>query len=187
MSKATRIILAAMLCVFLVGAANAVNLTYTETAVVSGTVGATNFSNALITITESADTSGVYVYGGPGYYTNPGLVTFSIAGIGSGTLTGAYGVFASPYPAAGFWDGLGDSILDTVNATLGTYDLMTPIGPITDSPFIRPDVNFTTSLGDLNIQDAGQATFSAVGVPEPCSLILLATGLVGFAIRKQRK
>ena len=75
------------------------------------------------------------------------------------------------------------SVLDTYDAAFGAYNLTTAIGPITNTSFIRPDITFNTTLGGLNLQSTGNSTFTAstgTATPEPGSLVLLGTGVVGL-------
>jgi hypothetical protein len=171
-------------------------ITYTESAIVSGTLGGTAFSNAVITITGTADTTGVV--NDFGVLRNPlSSASFSIAGDGSGTFTGAIQVFdnpfSSPTAAAGFADtSLGlTSILDTFNSVFAAYDLATAIGPITGAPFINPGSAFATTAGALVINDSGTSTFTATtgitAVPLPAALPLFATGLVGLGLLGWRR
>ena len=72
-------------------AARAGQITFTMTADVTGTLGATPFTDALLTVTSVADTSGVFVTGGIFYELIATSSTVSIAGVtGSpATFTGA--------------------------------------------------------------------------------------------------
>jgi hypothetical protein len=190
MNRATLAI--AVLTILTLTAAQAVagTITYTESAVVSGSVGSTTFTDALITLSLVGDTANVT--GGSGFFTNSvGTFTFNIAGVGSGSFTDAMIVFVNQLfvpPAAGFGDTtVGGSVLDTEDNVFGTYDLKTAIGPITNTPFIRPDLSFGTTLGALNIQSSGNSTFTASTVPEPASLLLLGSGALGLAGVVRRK
>src|SRR5664279_603663 len=116
-------------------------ITYTEQAVVSGQLGNNFFNNSLVTLTLVGDTANVT--GGSGFFQNiVGTFTVNVASVGTATFTDAMEVFANQGAiAAGFGDlALGGSVLDTYDAVFGTYDLTTAIGPITNTPFIRPDL-----------------------------------------------
>jgi hypothetical protein len=163
---------------------------YTEQAIASGTLGGTTFTDTLITIMLDGDTGNVT--GGSEFFSNTvGTFTVNVSGIGTATFTDSMEVFDDQVfapPAAGF--GLlglnGGSVLDTFNTQFGSYDLTTPIGPISGASFIRPDLFFGTTLGNLNIVSAGDSTFTASTVPEPSLIPLVALGGI-LACRLKRK
>jgi hypothetical protein len=193
------------------GVALATPITYTEQAVASGTLGATPFSDANLTIQWTGDTSSV---GLPGsfladlsyFYNIAGrsAVDLTISGVGSTTFTDGVEVFVDPTlptPVAGFAEpdpagALG--ILGTFDSAFGSYGLTTPIGPITDnvsfsflsaaSPF---GLTWDTGLGGLTLTAVGvDSTFAAITtspVPEPASLALFGTGVLTFVGRRLRR
>src|SRR5262245_36918270 len=80
-----------------VPSADASPITYIETATATGTLGATPFTNALVTLTLVADTSTV----GPGagglsaFQVNPGTATISIGSLGTFLMTGGVEAFST--------------------------------------------------------------------------------------------
>jgi hypothetical protein len=206
-------VLGTLLLTISVETAHAVPITYTETATISGILGgfldsSARFSNALLTLTGTGDTANI---------TNPNPATglfvnsltslsFTIAGVGSGTFTDPFEVFARSSgifaPVVGFnqANGIGSLILGAANiAAASNYDLSTSIGPITgfglanvgsgngNGDFFATTV--TTVGGGFEISSLGDATFTAVtsAVPEPSTWAMLILGFAGVGFMAYRR
>jgi hypothetical protein len=159
-------------------------ITYSDSAVVSGTLGGNAFTDQLLTLTLTADTSGLT--GNPQglIHTSPATTTFTLGSL-NGTITDTTMAFSEPEAdLAGITDSSGiGTILGTFNAAFATYDLATPIGPLSGSAATELGP-FGTTLGTLNFTTSPtSATFAATAqsVPEPSSLTLcVIAGLVGL-------
>jgi hypothetical protein len=139
-------------------------ITYTESAVASGSLGGRSFTNALVTITGSADTSDVQPsYTGYAVITPGAQVT--VAGVGTYAFTDTIQFFVGPeYDVAGVTDlegMLGLDILDTMSSAFETYNLTTAFGPASGSPILDAGDGFGTSAGALILNSAGNSTFTA--------------------------
>jgi hypothetical protein len=150
-------------------------ITYTEHATATGSLGGVAFTDATVLLTMTNDTTNVI--GGPTFFEIFGTVTVSVNGGAPVTLTDSMGVFSdvtlSP-ATVGFEDlALLVDILDTASALLGTYDLTTSIGPISDTAFLSATVPFPTTGGDLILTDVAgpTSTFTATTVAVPAPLI----------------
>ena len=182
-------------------------ITYTEVGTGSGTLDGTPFTNQLVTITMTADTSNITqpFPAFPGFFENiVGTTTVSVSTVGTDTLTNAFAAvdqtFTNPTAAAGI--GVSPltpiAIMDTFNSAFATYALGV-IGPTSGSSFIVPGVPFATGSGAFVLNSMGDTTFcgstgascSTVGtVPLPAALPLFATGLAGLGLlgwRRKRK
>jgi hypothetical protein len=218
MAKPGRILLA--LAIGLAGAITATPslafpITYAGQAMGSGCLGnvtkpggslscgpGTTFTDALVTITLTADTTNV-ISPSLGLYENiipGGTAIVMVAGLGSATLTDSVAVFSNqnPSPAvAGFAD-LGFSppldIMDTGNTTFAAYDLKSIIGPISGSPaFVSPSQIFPTSDGGFAWTSIpASSTFAAVVVSVPAPRIdrgfpaFVAVVVFGVELRKRK-
>jgi hypothetical protein len=169
---------ALLLCVAASGAF-AAPITYTLSGLVSGTLGATPFASAQITITATGDTANIPdvtdCVPGPMFICNSlSSVTFTINGVGSGTITDGLFIFDTrdpSNPALGLernGGSVGDWI-DIDNAQFATYALATSIGPFTATTHVgSPFGTVATTAGVLALTsqpDVFQAVTAAAPSP----------------------
>jgi hypothetical protein len=180
--------------------ANAVPITYTFTGTATGTIGATSFSNATLTISVTLDTSNVT--NSPSFFQNPyaaNTATFSIGGVGSGTLSNSGAISLNQSAFGGivemYDNSLHDYIIEVDGNSIGStaltgYALKTAIGPVGPQTGNQANLtNVATSRGNLtvglfNINNLTfQATISAVpATPIPSSFYLCVAGLAAMSI-----
>jgi hypothetical protein len=194
-------VLAAIISVLCVTNAKAIPITYTETATISGSLNGVSFANKLLTLTGTGDTAAVAPASSPGFngFTNPVTATFSVAGTGSGSLTGSYHVFDNHIAgSAGISNATNFLLFIFGPAAFDSYDLSTSIGPFTDDAMWNPGVSFPSTAGALiiNFVIGEEGTFTAATgtvaqvVPLPAALPLFATGLGALGLlgwRRKRK
>jgi hypothetical protein len=189
--KRTNLILLVAAALLFCGArqANADAITYTESGTATGSIGATNFTDALVTITFAGDMTDVS--GASGLFTNPvGTATVTIAGIGSAAFTDSLYVFVNqPYSVVGISDSTLDDILDIFgNSAFSTYGLTTSIGPLTGLSGFNPGSTYGTSAGLLEFDTmSDNSTFAAAttAVSEPSSLVFLGVALAGLLMLRR--
>lgn len=161
------VIALSVILLFGAAAAHAVPITYTVAATGTGSLGASSFTNALVTITLTADTSTVtHPFGVT--FNNSGPATVDVAGIGTATLTDNFIVFDNQaggpggIGAAGIEDNtIFLNLLDTANAAFASYDLKSAIGPITGTALFNAGNLFPTNRGDFTLTSVGDSTFTA--------------------------
>ena len=187
------------------GSALAIPITYQVSAVASGTIGASTFTDVLVTLTLAGDTANVESTS-LGGVANIGTTTVSIPGVGVGTVTDPTAAFATESPIVPdvgfpFLPYVSIAVLDNPpsvdsNIDMGIvgaagllgYDLRTSIGPIVGVGGLLFDGGSVhTTIGNLaftsEFSPDTQGTFAAIAVPEPSTFWLLAGGVFVLARR----
>jgi hypothetical protein len=177
-------------------------ITFTIATTATGTLGASQFTNASVTLTLKGDTSAVTA--GPGllssYLIDSGTTTLTIGGLGSASFTDSIEIvssFNSPTffgqaPTVVIVDttnggpGNPTGILQTISPTFLGYNLQSALGPVSGTGSVANqgpvDGFFSTTAGHLQFAagqggGAGTSTFTAVITPEPGTLAMIVVGL----------
>ena len=210
-----RVLVGLMTTIGMLGTASptqAIPITYTETSVASGTLGGIPFTDAEITVTLTANTSGVIEplpEDFPGVLLNAGAATITIAGLGTAAFNDPNGYAAIVFPElpdegilipgmiiAQFDNALGDSfthILGVMDDSLAGYALQGPFGPVSNTGFgvVTSDVIYSTTAGILAFTGGGDPvtlTVTTEAVPEPAIVSLFGvSGLGAIAARRRRR
>jgi hypothetical protein len=164
--------------------------TYTETGVVSGSLNGVSFTDSLITITGSGDTSQITSDASGFFLALP--LAFTLSGVGSGTFTDSMIVASNQDDhLAGFGDATQNrALLFTTNDAFATYDLSTAIGPESGLAEYNHDFAFATSAGGLITRTfSGDATFTAFAgaVPESSTWAMMLIGFAGLSFAGYRR
>jgi hypothetical protein len=196
MIKATFILAAALTAL----PAMAETITFTISAEGSGTLGTTTFTDQLITFTEVTDTSNITnpclgnIYGYPCAPSQAGN-TVTIGGIaGIQTISDNTFFFDNAINLVGISGAFFQTYLSAMGLAGGTtYGMTTAFGPESAPYYTVGSSTLATSGGTLSLTSfSGDATFSAVlgptaATPEPGTLTLLGSGLLGLVYRLRRK
>lgn len=179
-------------------------ITYSLATTVTGTLGASSFTNAPVTVTLTGDTANVTP--GPVPFTdvlvNSGSATVNVSGLGTATFTDSIVIISTlndialfGVPAVLILDNTsGTGILLQTGSIFSTYDLRGPLGPLSGTGGVASGSSITpifpTTAGNLTWaigQPSGTSTFTAVTTPEPGALVLLGSGLALVLARRRFK
>jgi hypothetical protein len=187
------------LLLFAAASVKAEPITFTFTSTGGGSLGATTFTGALLTVRATGDTDSVTTE--PGLPSNVLFLVISqfdinIAGVGSAITTGSGYFGGGGYvfdnqgnSTTGF--GIGSDNLDLVSPQFATYGLNSSIGPISGAQIHF--FNAGTTSGALTFSSTAAGTFDVVATgptavtPEPSTLALFGTGILGLAGAARRK
>ncbi|MGA3317720.1 MAG: PEP-CTERM sorting domain-containing protein [Candidatus Korobacteraceae bacterium] len=166
-------------------------ITFTESFTAAGTVNGNPFdANVIFSLT----TDTTLITGGGGIFLTPaGVASVTIQGVGAGTFTDPFDVFDNQnVSVAGFTDVNIEDIVDLSNSAFATYNLQSPIGPLASTFFfVDTGAALDSTLGTIIIDStSGTPTFAATTsgtTPEPGSLVLFGSGVVGLAAVIRRK
>ncbi len=155
----------AMLCV--AGQVVAEPVTYSVSAVATGSLGGRSFSNALVIIRFTGDTANVILDEYGNWANTTGTTTVSVEGslatftepivfsASSGGKPPSVGVVSTSSPRS--------SVIIVFSADLAGYDLKSAIGPLSGTTYYNMEYYYSTNLGSLNFQSVvDPATFSAI-------------------------
>jgi hypothetical protein len=168
---------------------HAAPITLTLTGTATGSIGASSFTSAAVTIVGIGDTTAMTLVGG-----DPNLPltaeTITIAGIGTATITDPAqfrNVASGPNSVLVSLEA-NQTLLGLFGGALVGYDFLTSIGPIAGAGSHTPGMSLNTTLGILQLAPTSATTFTAVvgDVPEPATYGLAAAGLL-LAIAMKRR
>jgi hypothetical protein len=190
--------LALLMCLLMfAGNAFADFLVCTRTGVGSGTINGVPFSNAAFTITDTMDTSQRSAFnlsGNTGFSINDFAASITIAGVGnfnftSGTrafvnnTSGLVGFSTTDIPALDLFDGPSSS-------AFASWDMLSPIGPISGSGTLWPAWTWVTTDGGplvFTYTPVVSTVFEANIVPEPGVGLLTMLGLACGWLNHRRR
>jgi hypothetical protein len=171
-------------------------IVYTLEGVGSGSLGGSPFNNTYFIITSTANTD--QITSGGGLFTVPTTsAIIDVTGVSTAAFTGFTSNFlarnSGGFPTAGIDQDLGTpnslTVLDIfMHPGLEFYQMNTDIGPLNGSATFNAGLPFPTTGGNLVFDTINEVTFRAyLGVPEPNSAVLLASGALACVVAARRQ
>ena len=173
--------------------AHATPITYSISTYASGTLGASTFTDQLVTISYFGDTTGLTTVAGSIVNTG-GISGVDVAGLGSALFTDSTEFFITGSANfAAIYDITASSVVGSFNGAFASYAGDTSLGPLVSLYYTLPSYSFGTTSGALVISsltstdNLGAFEADLAPVPEPSTLLFVGTGIAGVfsAIRKR--
>ena len=169
--------------------ASPITLSFSSTG--TGSVGATNFTDAAFTITALGDTANVASCGGACLYLDHSSASIDIDGVGLFSFVTATRTFDNAGLAGFSRAGIGgaDLIYSVSSVSLNGWAINTSIGPITGvGSLLQWSISPVVTSGGTLVFDGGHptVTFQASTVPEPASLGMVLGGLALAILKRMR-
>lgn len=168
-------------------------ITFTDITTASGTIGATSFSDAAITVSGAANTASITTpHSGVLEIVDTSTSVF-IGGLGIYNFTTPVGFFVNnTFGIVGFQRSNSADLIDGPdNTDFATWEMNASIGPITGTGSIfQWDSGFgavDTTGGQLILDNSSpnitfSATFTPTTTPEPGTLVFVIAGLGAFVL-----
>jgi hypothetical protein len=174
--------------------AGATLLTYSDSFVGSGSFDGVSFTDQLVTLSITADSTTAQNLGG-GIFEIGGPLIVAVNGLGSADFADLGGVFVNNTTHVQTIDPTTNALAPAydvyTSSSLSGYDLSTTFGPLVFTTASGPYGNGAKADTNLTIDSSSSVTFqvsaASSAVPEPASIGIMATGLILLLLLSRKR